>query len=143
RQGVGGSDVVVSRYTELMGLRWAVRAGGQGQDRATAITAAPDRSALVAGTFEVTADLDGGPGAVLVVSRGATDAFLARYRADDGAWDGLGVAFGGGGAEGVTAPHRHGSGHVAGGGWVQESVGCAPGRGARMRGARGSGGGGD
>jgi hypothetical protein len=142
-QSVGGSDIVVARYTELMGLRWAVRAGGQGQDRATTIAAAPDQSALVAGTFEATVDLDGGPGAVLVVSRGAADAFVARYRADDGAWDGLGVAFGGGGSEGITTLMRHGSGHLILGGWFQESVDFDPGPGATIRVARGTGGGGD
>src|SRR5690606_13458967 len=87
--------------------------------------------------------LDGGPGAVLVVSRGASDAFMARYRGDDGACGGLGVALGGGGSAGVTTLMRHGPGHLVRGGRFHESGDFDPGPGATIRVARGTGGGGD
>lgn len=142
-QSAGGADVAVARYTSLLGLRWAIRTGGSGEDRATALTAAADHSPIVFGTFEGTADLDSGPGAALLVSRGATDVFLSRYRAETGEWDGLAQGFGGTGSEGVTKVLRHDSGALLLSGWFQESVDFDPGPGATVRIARGTGGGGD
>ncbi len=142
-QSTGGADIVLARYTALLGLRWAIRAGGPDQDRAVAIADAGNGAVIATGTFEGTADLDPGAGAALVVSRGAADVFLARYRADNGSWDGLATAFGGAGSEGVSRIQRHSTGMLLVSGWFQESVDFDPGPGATVRVARASGGGGD
>lgn len=142
-QSVGGADIAVARYTALGGLRWAFRAGGPLEDRATAVTEDPNGDLLVAGTFEGTADLDPGPGASLVVSQGAADVFLASYEPVGGAWDGLTRAFGGFGTEGVTGLVRHVSGRILLSGFFQQTVDFDPGAGAKLVTARGTGGAGD
>ena len=142
-QSVGGADIAVARYTALGGLRWAFRAGGPSEDRATAITEDPNGDLLVAGTFEGVADLDPGPGSSLVVSQGAADIFLALYEPLGGEWDGLTRAFGGLGTEGVTGLTRHISGRILMTGFFQQTVDFDPGAGARLVTARGTGGAGD
>jgi hypothetical protein len=139
----GGSDIAIARYTELFGLLWAERAGGTGEDRATAI--APDASGdlLLTGTFETTADLDPGAGAALVVSQGAADVFIARYQQSTGEWGGVAVGLGGLGSEGATAIRYHTSGRILLTGWFQQSVDFAPGSGGRIAVAKGTGGAGD
>lgn len=139
----GGADIVVARYTGLLGLRWAFRAGGPAEDRATALTADFAGAPIVAGTFEGTADLDPSPGTAILVSRGAADAFFARYHPETGAWDGLARGFGGTGSEGVSAVLSHSSGRVVLSGWFQESVDFDPGAGARVVIAKATGGGAD
>lgn len=140
---VGGSDVLLARYTALLGLRWVDRAGGLAEDRATAVTHDGNGDLLVVGTFESTADLDPGPGTALVVSLGAADVFLARYLQGTGESDGFVRAFGGLGSEGVTGVARHISGRIILSGWFQESVDFDPGPGARTLIAKGTSGAGD
>lgn len=142
-QSVGGADIAVARYTALGGLRWAFRAGGPLEDRATAVTEDPNGVALVAGTFEGQADFDPGPGASLVISQGAADVFLASYEPQAGAWDGLTRSFGGLGTEGVTGLARHVSGRILMTGFFQQTVDFDPGASARLVTARGTGGAGD
>jgi hypothetical protein len=142
-QSVGGADIVVARYTALGGLRWAFRAGGTQEDRATAISEDPNEDLLVAGTFEGVADLDPGPGSSLVVSQGGSDIFLALYEPVAGDWDGLTRVLGGMGAEGVTGLARHISGRILLTGSFQQTVDFDPGPGAKLVTARGTGGAGD
>lgn len=140
---IGGGDYFVARYTELFGLRWALRGGGGGEDRATALAHDGNGDLLVAGTFESTADLDPGAGAALVVSFGAADAFLASYSSSAGTWNGLARAWGGIGSEGVTGLVRHISGRIILTGYFQESVDFDPGPAGRIVNAKGTGGAGD
>lgn len=142
-QSVGGADIAVARYTALGGMRWAFRAGGPMEDRATAVTEDPNGDILMAGTFEGVADLDPGSNASLVVSQGAADVFLAQYEPTAGQWDGLTRAFGGLGTEGVTALRRHVSGRILMTGFFQQTVDFDPGASAKLVTARGTGGGGD
>lgn len=140
---VGGSDIAIARYTELFGLRWAIRAGGVAQDRATALTQDSNGDLLVVGTFEGTADLDPSTGAALVVSQGAADVFFARYSQATGDWGGVASAFGGLGSEGVTGVVQHISGRIMLTGWFQQSVDFDPGAGGRLAIAKGTAGAGD
>ena len=142
-QSAGGTDGVIARFTPFMGLRWAVRIGGQLEDRATALAVESDGSVLVAGTFEGTADLADGPATALVVSQGGTDIFFARYDAQTGTYAGFSRAIGGPGSEGVTAIERHVSGNLIATGWFQETVDFDPGPGATLVVARSGGGAGD
>lgn len=140
---VGGTDILLARYTALLGLRWVNRAGGTAEDRATGVTHDGNGDLLVVGTFEATADLDPGAGAALVVSQGAADVFLARYDAATGESDGFVRAFGGLRVEGVTGVTRHISGRIILSGWFEESVDFDPGPGGRTVIAKGTGGAGD
>lgn len=140
---VGGADIVLARYTALLGLRWAVRAGGAGEDRGTALSEQPGGALVLAGTFEGSADLDGGPGAALVVSQGAADVFVARYETSAGNHTGVPFRFGGLGSEGVTAVVAHPGGGLLLSGWFQGSVDFDPSAGARIVVARGTSGAGD
>ncbi|HRP08320.1 MAG TPA: hypothetical protein PLL69_07520, partial [Gemmatimonadales bacterium] len=139
----GGGDIVLARYTSLLGLRWAVRAGGAGEDRGTALAEAPDGNVILTGTFEGTADLDGGPGAALVVSQGAADVFVARYETSAGNHTGIPFRFGGLASEGVTGVASYPGGGLFVSGWFQGSVDFDPGAGARIVVARGTAGAGD
>ncbi len=139
----GGADIAIARYTGLLGLRWAERAGGPLEDRATALTTDANDNLLVAGSYEGTADLDPGAGAALLVSQGAADIFLARYEPVAGGYDGLVRSIGGLGSEGVTGLARHISGRIVMTGYFQETVDFDPGAGARLVTARGTGGAGD
>jgi hypothetical protein len=139
----GGADAVIARYTGLLGLRWAERAGGVGEDRATALTSDPNGNLLVAGTYEGVADLDPGAGAALLQSQGAADVFLARYEPVGGGYDGLLRSIGGLGSEGVTGLARHVSGRIVMTGYFQQTVDFDPGTGAKLVTARGTGGAGD
>lgn len=57
---------------------WVVRHGGPGDDRGTAIAAAPNGDIVVTGTFTGTMTL-GGPA---ITAAGGTSVWVARYRAD-------------------------------------------------------------
>jgi hypothetical protein len=138
----GGTDATLAQYSTFFGLRWATRFGGSSEDRATAL-ALDGSGVTVAGTFEGTADLDPGAGAVLVVSRGGADLFLARYDVDTGAWAGVADAWGGTGSEGIRAIASNGGGVVLVTGWFQGSVDFAPGGGATVLTAKGTSGAGD
>lgn len=140
---VGGADAVIARYTALLGLRWAERVGGAGEDRATALAADPNGNILVAGSYEGVADLDPGAGAALLQSQGASDVFLARFEPVGGGYDGLVRSIGGLGSEGVTGLVRHISGRIIMTGYFQQTVDFDPGTGAQLVTAKGTGGAGD
>ncbi len=138
----GGSDAIVARYTAFLGLVWASRVGGTGEDRITAVTVDAGAKVLVGGSFEGTIDLDPGPGAVAVVSRGGSDIFVAGYSAADGAFAGPGIAVGADGSEGINTIAADASGFVIGG-WFQSTVDFDPGPGTGFAVARGTAGAGD
>ncbi len=142
-QSLGGADICVARYSDLLGLRWAFRAGGPLEDRGTAVTQDGNGDVLVAGNFEGTADLDPSAGTALAQSQGAADVFIARYDHFTGDYDGFSRSFGGLGSEGVTGLVRHISGRIILSGYFQETVDFDPGAGARLVTAKGTGGAGD
>lgn len=139
----GGTDGLVARYTAALGLRWAIRIGGAGEDRVSAVASDPAGDVLVAGSFEASADLDPGPGTAIVISQGASDLFLARYHGASGAWGALARSLGGGGSEAVSRMVMSDDGSLLLSGFFQQSVDFDPGAGAHVVVARGSGGAGD
>ncbi len=138
----GGADAVIACYTPFMGLLWAQKIGGAGEDRVTAVAVDGTGRILAGGSFEGALDLDPGPGAVGVISRGGSDIFVAGYSAGDGSYSGLGVAVGADGSEGVNAIVADASGFVIGG-WFQGTVDFDPGPGTGFAVGRGTGGAGD
>lgn len=97
----GARDILVLKLTSAGTCAWGHLIGGTLDDEATAVAIEADGSVLVAGAFRGTVDFDPGAGARLLVSRGGSDAFIARY-ATDGTF--LDVAQGGGlGEDAFTA----------------------------------------
>jgi hypothetical protein len=91
--GRGGRDILLVKMSAGGSCEWAHLIGGTEDDEARAVAIAPDGSIAVAGLFRGTADFDPTGGAALLVSRGSSDAFVARYSAA-GAF--VGMAQGGG-----------------------------------------------
>jgi hypothetical protein len=77
--GPGGRDVLLVKLSAGGTCEWAHLIGGPEDDEARAVAVAPDGSVVVAGLFRGTADFNPGGGAALLVSRGSSDAFVARY----------------------------------------------------------------
>ncbi|HET9134407.1 MAG TPA: hypothetical protein VFN90_08890 [Gemmatimonadales bacterium] len=142
-QSAGATDIVLARYADDFTLGFATRAGGPGIDRGLGIALEPDGSVTIAGTFEGVADLDPGPSAALVTSRGATDIFVSRYDGLSGVWVGLATSVGGIGSEGLTGFRRLNGADLLLTGFFQESVDFDPTAGATIVNARGTGGAGD
>jgi hypothetical protein len=138
----GGADLAIANWTSLLGLRWATRAGGPLNDRASALAVDVDGSVIVAGNFEGTADFDPSPGTALLVSKGSSDAFVARYDGTTGVYANLSRAFGGSGNEGVTSVMST-LGRMIVTGWFQATVDFDPGAGVSLSTARGTSGAGD
>ncbi len=79
------TDVFVARYGAMGALQWVKRAGGQGDDFGSAITAVGADGIAVSGVFTTRAGF-GEPGAqTRLRSVGDTNPFVARYAASDGA----------------------------------------------------------
>ena len=78
------SGLFLARYGADGEFIWAKAAGGDGEDSAQAVAAAPDGGAFVAGWFSAAAAFGEGGGLQALTSAGGTDLFLARY-APDGA----------------------------------------------------------
>jgi hypothetical protein len=80
---MGWEDAYIARYDADGALLWANRAGGEGWDRATALTALPDSAIAVTGYFEGEAffgaeeDQD-----MHLASNGLTDVFAAGFDND-------------------------------------------------------------
>jgi hypothetical protein len=71
----GGTDVFVAKYDGENGdVLWAKRVGGAMDDRGAAIAADSEANVYIAGAFNGTIDLGGGP----IASHGSSDAFFAK-----------------------------------------------------------------
>jgi len=71
----GGSDMYVGRFTQQGQAVWAQKAGGSGDDRATALAVSADGDVYVTGWFSGTATF----GLQQLVSAGGRDIFVAKY----------------------------------------------------------------
>lgn len=91
--GPGGRDVLLVKLSAGGSCEWAHLIGGPQDDEARAVAVAPDGSVVVGGLFRATADFDHSGGAALLVSRGSSDGFVARYSAT-GAFVGMAQAGG-------------------------------------------------
>lgn len=80
--GLGGRDVLLVKVGATGACQWAQLLGGPEDDEALGVAVDDDGTILVAGLFRVTADFDETGTAALLVSRGGSDAFLARFAAD-------------------------------------------------------------
>ncbi len=129
----GDTDFFLARLAPTLGLQWAVRGGGTGADNIPPNSIVLESSGLidVAGNFTGSADLDPSANAVLVVSQGAGDVFLAQY-ASTGAFIGLAREFGGAGNDAVSVLARDASGNLYVGGSFQGAVDFDPGPGVQI-----------
>ncbi|MBW2535657.1 MAG: hypothetical protein JRI55_29465, partial [Deltaproteobacteria bacterium] len=84
------TDAFVARFHSNGALAWAVRAGGEGEDKAQGVAALPDGSCVVTGWFARTATFGEGEAneTVLEAAGGSSggvddhDLFIARYAPD-------------------------------------------------------------
>lgn len=74
----GGSDIYVARFTQQAQVVWAQKAGGSGDDRATALAVSATGDVYVTGWFTGTATF----GLQQLVSTGGRDIFIAKYNSD-------------------------------------------------------------
>lgn len=127
----GALDFFVARLAPSLGLQWAVRGGGGGNDLigTNGIIAASSGQIFVAGTFTGAATL--GAGATVLVSRGDADVFIANIDAT-GTWAGFARTFGGSGTDGVSSFAADASGNFYLAGSFQGSVDFDPGTGVRV-----------
>lgn len=75
----GSRDIVLARFSSAGACEWAHGIGSLGDDDARALVIDADGDVVVAGSFTGTVDFDPGSGAATLISRGGTDAFVARY----------------------------------------------------------------
>ena len=78
----GGEDYFVAKVTASGAFVWASRAGGSGDDgeESWGVSALADGSAIVTGSFELTADF----GATSLTSAGGSDVFIAKVDGSGG-----------------------------------------------------------
>jgi hypothetical protein len=74
-------DVFVLKLSADGAVDWAVRAGGGGNDVASAIATFPDGTFAIAGSFEDDATFGEGENQVTLTSAGRSDVFVARFDA--------------------------------------------------------------
>lgn len=74
----GGSDIYVARFTPQAQAVWSQKAGGTGDDRATALTLSAAGDVYVTGWFSGTVTF----GFQQLVSAGGRDIFVAKYNSD-------------------------------------------------------------
>lgn len=110
----GGRDAFLIRVSNAGTCSWGVTFGGSGDDAIRGLLVDQDGSVVVAGTFSGTVDFDPGVGTALLVSRGGTDGFMARYTAD-GAFVSV-AQVGGLGDDAATALARSPDGDIIVGG---------------------------
>lgn len=136
----GGFDYFVARFSPALGLRWALRGGGPGEDQVGSggIIAGSDGKEYVVGTFSLTANI----GSAVVPSHGEGDLFLVSYD-DAGEWTGFAASIGGPGTDSVSAFARDADGNLYLGGTFQQTVDFDPGVGTHVVTALGSAGAGD
>lgn len=75
----GGRDAVIARVSAFGVCEWALGIGGTGDDEARSLVVEPNGDIVVTGTFRGTVDFDQGGGTGILVSRGLSDVFVARY----------------------------------------------------------------
>lgn len=76
----GGIDAFLVQWNAATGaFLWSKSIGGLGYQAILAIDQQPDGALHLAGSFEQTADFDGGPGTANLTSAGGTDIFKASY----------------------------------------------------------------
>jgi hypothetical protein len=133
----GGLDYFVARLAPTLGLEWAIRGGGPGNDQVNSggIIAGTDGLIYVAGTFTGTANIGG----AVAVSHGDADVFLAAFDGT-GTWVGFTRTFGGPGTDGVSAFARDASGNLYLAGYFQGTVDFDPGAGVHLVAGLGTGG---
>jgi len=80
----GRSDIFIARYNPDGSLAWAKRAGGASLEEGLGITALPDNSTVVTGSFQGSATFGNGePNETTLTSDGGKcDIFIARYNPD-------------------------------------------------------------
>lgn len=128
-QSLGGLDYFIARLAPSLGLEWAIRGGGPGNDQINngGILTAADGLIYVAGTFTGTTNIGGS----IALSHGDADVFLATYDGT-GSWTGFTRTFGGPGTDGVTALARDASGNFYLSGYFQGTVDFDPGAGTHV-----------
>lgn len=109
--GLGGRDILLMKVSSGGTCEWAQLIGGALDDEPAGVVVEEGGTIVVVGQFALTMDVDPGSGATLLVSRGETDAFLARYTA---AGEFLDAVQGGGlGADAFTAIARAPNGELS------------------------------
>jgi uncharacterized delta-60 repeat protein len=79
----GDNDIFIARYNPDGSLKWAMQAGGTGDDRGYSITALTDNSTVVTGYFEDPATFGQGElNETVLNSAGDYDIFIAQYNPD-------------------------------------------------------------
>jgi hypothetical protein len=111
----GGRDAFLMKLSATGSCEWAFGIGGNDQsEEGRDLLVEPNGDIVLTGTFAGTVDFDPGAPAALLVSRGGTDAFLARYSAD-GTFKGV-AQFGGIGNDAASAVVRTDAGDLVVGG---------------------------
>lgn len=125
----GGLDYFIARLAPTLGLEWAIRGGGPGNDQINSggIIAGADGLIYVAGTFTGTANIGG----AVSVSHGDADVFLASFDGT-GTWTGFTRTFGGPGTDGVADVARDAGGNFFLAGYFQGTVDFDPGAGTHI-----------
>ncbi|MEO5800312.1 MAG: hypothetical protein ABIS00_12820 [Gemmatimonadales bacterium] len=77
----GGRDAFIARISPAGVCEWALGIGGTLDDEARNLTVEPNGDIVVTGAFRGSVDFDAGGGATVLVSRGGSDVFVARYSA--------------------------------------------------------------
>ncbi len=112
---LGGRDAFLMKVSASGLCEWALAIGGPDQlEEGRDLLIEPNGDIVLTGTFAGTVDFDPGAGATLLISRGGTDAFLARYDSD-GRFKGV-VQFGGTGDDAASAVVRTLAGDLVVGG---------------------------
>ncbi len=129
----GGTDYFLARLAPTLGLEWAIRGGGAGDDAINTGGIVVDAGGVTyaAGTFTGTASVGPGAGGQLLVSHGDADVFIVNYDGTGG-WGTFARTFGGIGTEGVSTFTRDVAGNFYLGGSFQGSVDFDPGTGTHV-----------
>ncbi|HEX3926737.1 MAG TPA: hypothetical protein VHW65_01975 [Gemmatimonadales bacterium] len=77
----GDHDVFLMHVSAAGLCEWAIGVGSSGPDEAHDLLIEPDGDVDITGSFSGTVDFDPGPGTGILISRGSTDGFVARYSA--------------------------------------------------------------
>jgi len=137
----GGFDYFLARMAPTLGLQWAVRGGGVGNDvvGTGGIALALNDVTYISGTFSGIASVGPGAGITALVSHGDADIFIANYDAN-GTWASFARVIGGIGTDAVATFVRDDFGNFFLGGSFQGSVDFDPGSGVHVVNARAVGG---
>ena len=78
-RNAGGRDALIVRVSAVGVCEWALGIGGSGDDEARSLVIEPNGDVVVTGIFRGTVDFDLSGGTAILVSRGLSDVFVARY----------------------------------------------------------------